>query len=271
MDFTVTKYHSLLQALQEAGYRFCTFRRFMEEGQPDRSVVLRHDVDRLPGNALRLARLETGMEVEATYYFRIVPQSFQPEMIRRIAGMGHEIGYHYEDLSLMAGRLKKSGIAPTTPVGMPDLFGQAILHFERSLEMLRQLAEIRTICMHGSPLSRWDNRKLWESYDYRDYGIIAEPYFDVDYSRVLYVTDTGRSWKNREANVRDRVDSPFDHRIGSTPHFIRLLRQGALPGRLMINTHPQRWHPPGIPWGKELVWQNIKNAGKFFVVRMRPS
>ena len=257
----------------------------MEERQPDRTVVLRHDVDRLPGNALRLARLEADMGVEATYYFRIVPQSLQPEIIRENAEMGHEIGYHYEDLSLMAGRLKKSGPAAgksrpaagkdepglTTPVGMPDLFGQAILHFERSLEQLRQLAEIRTICMHGSPLSRWDNRRLWESYDYRDYGIIAEPYFDVDYSRVLYVTDTGRSWKNREANVRDRVDSPFDHRIGSTPHFIRLLQKGALPGRLMINTHPQRWHPPGILWGKELVWQNIKNAGKYFVVRIRTS
>ena len=33
--------------------------------------------------------------------------------------------------------------------------------------------------MHGSPLSKWDNWDLWEKFDYRDYGIIAEPYFDL--------------------------------------------------------------------------------------------
>ena len=44
---------------------------------------------------------------------------------------------------------------------------------------------IETICMHGSPLSRYDNRKIWEKYNYRDYGIIGEPYFDVDFRKVL--------------------------------------------------------------------------------------
>jgi len=46
--------------------------------------------------------------------------------------------------------------------------------------------------MHGSPLSKYDNRKIWEKYDYRDYGIIAEPYFDIDFNEVFYMTDKGR-------------------------------------------------------------------------------
>src|SRR5690625_2901666 len=59
--------------------------------------------------------------------------------------------------------------------------------------------------MHGSPLSRYDNRDLWKSYSYRDYGIIAEPYFDMDFSRVLYLTDTGRRWDGDKVSVRDRA------------------------------------------------------------------
>ena len=42
-------------------------------------------------------------------------------------------------------------------------------------------------------------------YDYRDYGIIAEPYFDVDFDEVFYLTDTGRRWDGDSVSVRDKV------------------------------------------------------------------
>ncbi len=38
--------------------------------------------------------------------------------------------------------------------------------------------------------------------------------------------------------------------------------QGALPERVMINTHPHRWHDRPLPWMKELVWQSAKNVVK---------
>ena len=38
-------------------------------------------------------------EIKATYFFRTIPHTFKPETIKEIAGMGHEIGYHYENLS----------------------------------------------------------------------------------------------------------------------------------------------------------------------------
>src|SRR5690625_6415775 len=52
--------------------------------------------------------------------------------------------------------------------------------------------------MFATIFSKWHHlteisRDLWKWYSYRDYGIIAEPYFDLDFSRVLYLTDTGRS------------------------------------------------------------------------------
>jgi hypothetical protein len=42
-------------------------------------------------------------------------------------------------------------------------------------------------------------------YDYRDFAIIAEPYFDVDYDEVFYISDTGRSWNHSSASIRDKV------------------------------------------------------------------
>ena len=59
--------------------------------------------------------------------------------------------------------------------------------------------------MHGSPRSPWDSKDLWKHYDYRDFGIIGEPYFDIDFSEVLYLTDTGRRWDGNKVSVRDKV------------------------------------------------------------------
>lgn len=62
-------------------------------------------MDKKPERSLALARIETSLGIKAAYYFRIVPQSNQPVYIRAIAGLGHEIGYHYEDLSLAKGNI----------------------------------------------------------------------------------------------------------------------------------------------------------------------
>ncbi len=97
MDFTLTTYQELLSTLKDSGYTFQTFVDFIRKPE-DKVVVMRHDVDRLPGNALKMARIEHGMGITATYYFRAVPVSWDEGIIREIAGMGHEVGYHYENL-----------------------------------------------------------------------------------------------------------------------------------------------------------------------------
>jgi len=74
------------------------------------------------------------------------------------------------------------------------------------LRRLREFYPVKTICMHGSPLSKYDNKLLWDKYDYRDYGITAEPNFDVDFDEVLYLTDTGRRWDGDRVSVRDKVE-----------------------------------------------------------------
>ena len=88
-----------------------------------------------------------------------------------------------------------------------EFFEFAIDDFQLNLEKLRKLYPVKTICMHGSPLSKWDNKDLWKKYDYRDYGIIAEPYFDVDFDEVFYLTDTGRRWDGYSVSMRGRLNS----------------------------------------------------------------
>jgi hypothetical protein len=140
-----------------------------------RVIILRHDVDRLPGNALKTARLGHDLGISASYYFRAVPESWDEAVIRKIAGLGHEIGYHYENLSACKG----------DP-------GRAWEDFQANLAKLRKLVPVSTICMHGSPMSRISNLALWQTHDSKALGIVGEPYMDVDFKKVFY--DTGRRW-----------------------------------------------------------------------------
>ena len=181
---------------------------------------MRHDVDKRPEQSLVFARLQGELDIRATYYFRIKPESFDPRVIEQISALGHEIGYHYENLSLVEREMKrekgkgnkgKGGRSQQSAVGKEineyeaELFERGIESFERNLARLRQVADIKTICMHGSPLSKWDSRLLWDRYDYRDYGIIGEPYFDIDFETVAYYTDTGRRWDGEKVSIRDKV------------------------------------------------------------------
>ncbi len=247
MDFTLFTYRQLLKALEVQGFFFQTFKSFVGYSAEE-TVVLRHDVDRLPGNALKMARLEHELGIVATYYFRTMPASWNEDIICKIAFLGHEIGYHYENLSLCKGN-----------------FELALADFKSNLVKLSALVPVTTICMHGSPLSKWDNRDLWKKYDYRELGIIAEPYFDVDFDEVLYLTDTGRRWDGNKVSVRDKVSSNHKNqnfKFRSTMDIIRAIESGLLPDKIMITTHPQRWNNRFVPWAKELIWQNMKNVVK---------
>ena len=246
MDFTLTIYKKLLIALKQANYYFITFEEFCEGRAEGKFVILRHDVDLRAENSGEMAKIEHELGIKASYYFRIVPQSNKPEIIKKIAGLGHEIGYHYEDLSLSCGDTEK-----------------AIKHFEKYLTYFRQFYPVKTICMHGSPTSRIDNKDIWKTNSYRNFGIIGEPYFDVDFNKVFYLTDTGRSWDGEKYSIRDKVRSTFAQKYSTTGQIIE--NANNLPDKIMITTHPQRWTNNPAAWLTELVLQTAKNQVKYFL------
>ncbi|MFM9056983.1 MAG: hypothetical protein ACKOQY_09930 [Bacteroidota bacterium] len=249
-DFTLNKYQKLIRSILESGYQISTFEDFIRTNPAGPVVILRHDVDDRPYQSLLKARFEHSIGVKSTYYFRIVPESNHPEIIRETAELGHEIGYHYEDLSLANGE--------------PD---KAIELFVRNLHYFRKYYPVDTICMHGSPASVWDNRLIWQSFKYKDYGISAEPYFDIDFNTTLYLTDTGRTWNGSAVSVRDKVKSPLlkQHSVRTTEQLIKRFKERSLPQRIMITTHPQRWDNQLLPWLRELILQNIKNGIKKYL------
>ncbi|CAB1058415.1 hypothetical protein D1BOALGB6SA_3171 [Olavius sp. associated proteobacterium Delta 1] len=74
-DFTLTTYKKLLQELLSSGYSFQTLEDFIQQPK-DRIVILHHDVDRKPEKALVIARIEKDASIKASYYFRIVKESY---------------------------------------------------------------------------------------------------------------------------------------------------------------------------------------------------
>lgn len=248
-EFTLSAYKSILESFREAAYVFTPFEDFLlNPGQ--KTVVLRHDVDRFPLQTLKMARMEAENGVSATYYFRIIPSVFKPEIIKEVAALGHEIGYHYEDLSLCGGDFKKS-----------------IAHFEENLAKLRAFYPVKTICMHGSPLSKWDNKTIWQHYDYRQFGILADTSFDIDYNKVFYISDNGRAWNRTSVSVRDKVDSHFNIPIKNSGHLIELVKNNQLPATVMINAHPDTFFDFGFKYLLNWGFIETKNIAKWVIVK----
>lgn len=256
MDFTQATYFQLLLRLKESSYAFITYSDYCAGNRPERFVILRHDVDRKPKNSLEIAKIENNIGAKATYYFRAVPESWNEEIIKTISQIGHEIGYHYESLTTCKGNVQK-----------------AFDDFAKNLERLRKLAPVSTMCMHGCPRSPYDSKDIWKEYDFKAFNILGEPYLTSDFSKMLYLTDTGRRWDGYKVSVRDKIEGYQEEwndrgwSFHSTDDIIKALQENRLPDQLMITTHPQRWNDFGIIWVKELVMQNIKNVVKAIRIR----
>lgn len=293
MDFTLDLLGVLLRTLCDTGFTFIRVRDYAgKSGITDsHQVILRHDVDRRPSYALACARMEASLGISGTYYFRITPGSFDKDVIQEIAAAGHEIGYHYEDLDLVARRSGRRGEG-RSPVP-ENLAREAFVSFGENLEKVRQAGTVTTACMHGSPMSPYDSRQIWKYFDYGAVGIETEPYFDISLERMLYLTDTGRRWDGSAVSIRDKVYSrnseyyrdwvrkplrgsamamtaPGDkiqreYRFRKTADIIAVAGEGRLPERIFLTIHPQRWSNAIIPWMGEMAAQTLKNSVKYFI------
>ncbi|MBR0072950.1 MAG: hypothetical protein IJP95_03865, partial [Bacteroidales bacterium] len=69
--------------------------------------------------------------------------------------------------------------------------------------------------------------------------------------------------------VRDKVQTTFTQSYHSTSQIIEAAKQGSLPTKIMITTHPQRWTDNKVQWFKELLLQNAKNFVKRIIILLR--
>lgn len=243
-DFTLQKYKELCEAVTKY-LTPLTVESYLSKNHNSKFIILRHDVDRKPLNALKIATLENELGISSTYYFRVKEGVFIPEVIKKISKLDHEIGYHYEVLDKAHGNFEK-----------------AINIFKAELNEFRKICDVKTICMHGNPLTPWINLDLWKKYDFRDFEIIGEAYISIDYRDVKYFSDTGRRWDSK-FSVKDVVDVKGDElkNFKKTDDLIKALT-GKEIDRLCLVTHPERWNDKFKDWFRELIFQEIKNFGK---------
>lgn len=270
MDFTIEKYQELLTALKT-----------------HKAHRIRHDVDLRPEYSLRVAEVEAYQGMKATYYFRSMHFESHKDTIKAIVALGHEAGYHYECLTTCSG---------DTEAAYDD--------FCRNLERLREIVPVKTACAHGSPRSPWNSQIIWESpgrcvtkslshnykdtlsqpatqplshptYDIHALGIEYEPMLDTDFSKTLYLTDTGRRWDGYKVSVRDKVPQYQEqweqeglvfHSTDDIIHALNDIHHPIHQKELLINTHPQRWMPFGMRWIMEAGVQWWKNQAKRLIV-----
>ena len=109
LDFTMDRYSDLCEAIVQSGYSPMTVRDYLETDRlPSRLAVVRHDVDVTPRHEQKIAQIEKGFGIRATYYFRYKRGVFRPDVMRQIASIGHEVGYHYEAMDKGKGNSQKA-------------------------------------------------------------------------------------------------------------------------------------------------------------------
>ena len=244
-DFTFDVWRDICTAFTDTGFVPLSVHEYLLKRNsgnlPDKFVILRHDIDRRTGHALDMAQLEQELGIHSTYYFR-VPYTFHEDVIRQISSMGHEIGFHYETLSKAKGDVQK-----------------ARSFFEKELAMLRTCGDVDTICMHGRPLSSYDNRELWRSCDFQEYDILGEAYLSV--SDVCYFTDTGRSWGSTNS-MRDSLLGAIDHAVvQSSDEFLQWISETDQK-RVYVTSHPERWAGSFGDWVVCFGMDNLMGIGK---------
>lgn len=252
LDFTIDKFRQICSSIVDSGYPVITMKEYLSADfeKPDSFAIIRHDIDELPKTGLRTALIEKNLGIRATYYFRTKNNVFQPDIIKEISDMGHEIGYHYENLSTAHGDYEK-----------------AIKLFEDDLVRFRDICELKTICMHGASLSKYDNRDLWNVYKLGDFGLLGEAYLSVGHE-LNYFTDTGRGW-NSKNNLRDYIPGKKDNiSVDTTENLIKLISSRQI-DYIYINLHPNRWTTNVYNWSYFWLQDFAFNSVKKILRRMR--
>ncbi|NMC45015.1 MAG: hypothetical protein GYA46_13935 [candidate division Zixibacteria bacterium] len=273
MLFTYESYRRLLETIGRSGYAIYGIEDILAARAagtiPDGTyVAIRHDVDYFPDRAKAIAEIEAERRISTTYYIRRRFFDTDIDMVRTIAGLGHQVGYHYEEVDTHQK-------APNLQVGR-----DALGFFIGSLLDIDRLGfHIRSICAHGNPMTDVDNRQVVHLL--RDPEVLDHLAFTYDRDEIrtkiierligdasiditgrdfdLYIPDTGRF--NPRFNLKDRIDDCAIAGLRSLDDLDRLLQDGAH-RRIYMNMHPDRWSGDPVTWLFDWSLDTVKNLLK---------
>lgn len=250
LDFTRDKYENLCKTVADSGYSNVTLEEYISRNPTDDKhfIILRHDIDENSKCALDMALIERHFGLKATYYIRIKKRTFIPAIIDKIAEYKHEIGYHYETVDKCRG----------------DLDAASAL-FRSELAVLRQHYKVKTACMHGNPLTKYDNKEIWKRHEFSYFGLIGEPYLSLDYEKFTYFSDSGRTWRNDTwRKAKDVVHKTRNVNPKNTDQLIEIIKKGEF-DNICILVHPERWQENIFNYWVRYIIDISYLAGKSFI------
>jgi hypothetical protein len=179
--FSFQHYCEIVAEAVGLGYRFVRFCD-LEAGQANgRVLLMRHDIDFLPQNALRFAQIEAGFGVRATYFVRLHAQQYNPfnlqtyRILKTIRDHGHEIGLHYEP--------EFAGLVGEDPLEM----------VRREKQILEQMLEIEVVSAAAHNPSQ--SGRVIAAEDLQVLGIRNEVYAPRFTAEMKYISDSGARWR----------------------------------------------------------------------------
>jgi hypothetical protein len=207
-DFTEDSFRILVRQLKGAGYRFASYG---EEPAGDPHVLWRHDVDVSMHRAARLAQIEAGEGVNATYFVNsrcAFYNLLEPEitsLVKRIRLLGHEIGLHFD--------ASAHGTSEWTIRSL-----EVALRRERSIVENLLEAAVNAVSWHNPEQSNL------LSFDADQIGGLVNAYASRLRSLYVYCSDSNGYWRFK----------PMGEVIGEGHRRLHLL------------THPEWWTPEPI-------------------------
>lgn len=261
MAFYLTEYEVILRKLLKLpNFNFMTITEVkraidVNSNLLNKSIILRHDVDRCPKNALRMAELEHALGIKGTYYFRCNKNRIFPvAYIKKIEKLGHEVGYHYECLSDCNGNKK-----------------QALKLFKKNLLLFRKVAVCTSVAMHGKPLSSHNNLDLLYDLNLKEFDLKADAVLSFANVELVYLTDTGGRWNaSSRYNLRDHVGlTTIKPLLPNDLQFIKWIQKNRQP--IMLSAHPERWTKNTFNYFVAEMRDQISNLAKEFLKLLRTS
>lgn len=273
MLFTFGSYRRLLDLIEKHGYAVYGIEQILSARSsgklPDGTfVAIRHDVDYFPKRALIMAKIEAERDIAVTYYIRRRFFDNTLDIVREIAALGHQIGYHYEEVDTHQK-------APNLQIAR-----DAVGFFIGSLLDIDKLGfPIKSVCAHGNPMTDVDNRQVVHLL--RDESYLDRLAFTYDKAEVkekisdrligdasiditgddfdLYIPDTGRF--NPRYNLKDRIDDCPITGLSNLGDMQKLLASGEY-RRIYMNMHPDRWSADPATWLFDFAFDTAKNFVK---------
>ena len=278
LDFSFNKYSTLLEAIKNSNYKTLRISDYIntKEDLPEKYIILRHDVDLDPDYQLKFARLESSLGIYTSYYFRTIEKVYKEHVINEIHKMGHEVGYHYEVFTKAKGDAEKATeIFKTEQSEFSKKWhsitacphGGSFVSSADGYSLSNILKVLPKILMGKSVFSHHVNFNLWEKHSFNEFGLIGDAYSSVDFTDILYLSDTGRSWLEKYKRL-DKVVSNINplFKVKSTDDIIDIIREEKA-DKIYLLVHFEQWKDTLPSWISWYAAQLIRRTGKKLVFR----